>query len=103
MSKITKQASGKPRKIKPLPKEDKSKRYLYPEYDNDMCIKLAGISAAAYRTPKAFVHQLRALDMPYYEYELVEKDNKMPDIKNISIKILCLPTKKFEMLLFSIK
>tara|TARA_B100000989_G_scaffold187470_1_gene141052 strand:- start:5784 stop:6614 length:831 start_codon:yes stop_codon:yes gene_type:complete len=75
MSKITKQASGKPRKIKPLPREDKSKRYLYPEYDHDMCIKLAGISAAAYRTPKAFVHQLRALDMPYYEYELVEKDN----------------------------
>ena len=75
MSQTIKKSSGEPRKIKEAPKEDKTKRYTYPEYSHEMCVKLAAISAAAYRTKKAFVHQLRALNMPYYEYELVENDN----------------------------
>lgn len=75
MSLTIKKASGKPRRIKEEPKEDKTKRYTYADYSHDMCVKLAAISAAAYRTKKAFVHQLRALNMPYYKYELVEKDN----------------------------
>ena len=60
MSQTIKKSSGEPRKIKEAPKEDKTKRYTYPEYSHEMCVKLAAISAAAYRTKKAFVHQLRA-------------------------------------------
>jgi triacylglycerol lipase len=52
-----------------------SKDYSMPKFDMAQAIKLAGISDAAYHTPKTFTHKLRALDMPHHKFKLISKDN----------------------------
>ena len=52
-----------------------SKDYSMPKFDMAQAIRLAGISDAAYCTPKTFTHKLRALDMPDHKFKLISKDN----------------------------
>ena len=37
--------------------------YSMPKFDMEQAIRLAGISEAAYCTPKTFTHKLRALNL----------------------------------------
>lgn len=45
------------------------------KFDQETCIRLAGISAAAYKSEKVIVHDLRALDMGFHNYELISNEN----------------------------
>ena len=49
--------------------------YSMPKFDMEQAIRLAGISEAAYCTPKTFTHKLRALGMPDHKFKLISKDN----------------------------
>ena len=49
--------------------------YSMPKFDMEQAIRLAGISEAAYCTPKTFTHKLRALNMPDHKFELISNDN----------------------------
>ena len=48
--------------------------YSMPKFDMALAIRLAGISEAAYSTPKTFTHKLRALGMPDHKFKLISKD-----------------------------
>lgn len=45
------------------------------EFDLELAVKLAGLSQAAYFTPKSFLHKIRALGLGQYKYQLLENNS----------------------------
>ena len=64
-----------PRAKKTEEAENKEDRYIKDPFDQELCIRLAGVASACYKSSKSIVHDLRALGMNYHEYELISKDN----------------------------
>src|SRR5210317_480940 len=44
------------------------------EFDLELAVKLAGLSQAAYFTPKSFIHKIRALGLGQYKYQMIENN-----------------------------
>jgi len=44
------------------------------EFDLELAVKLAGLSQAAYFTPKSFIHKIRALGLGQYKYQMLENN-----------------------------
>ena len=75
MSKILGKTQVKgPPKVRPVENLKKIATTV-DKFDQETCIRLAGISSAAYKSEKVIVHDLRALGMGFHNYELISNDN----------------------------
>ena len=76
MSKILgkNQVKGPP-KPRPKPENAFLVATTIDKFNQVLCTRLAGISAAAYKSEKVIVHDLRALEMGFHNYELISNGN----------------------------
>ena len=54
-----------PRAKKPQEVENKEDRYIKDPFDQELCIRLAGVASACYKSSKSIVHDLKALQQFY--------------------------------------